>query len=111
MQIQEVCIDTVRSADTTINITEKQIFVQVPMKKDCTINYHTVSLIEPVTYETETVQVVRNKPNRQEPMTFDLPINSFLFVMATVMAVRYLATCSVSWANLINDLKHELNKA
>lgn len=111
LQVQDICIDTVRSADSAINNARKQVTIKEVLKKDCTIQEVDVSLVEPITYVTETVQVVRNQPIQQEPMMLDLPINSFLFAVATVMTVRYVATCSASWSNLIKDLKHEYNKA
>jgi hypothetical protein len=110
-ELQGICIDTVRSGDTAINIVQKEVLIKVDAVSNLKRNQDTVSLIEPETYVPVTVHIVRNQPIQQEPMTFDLPINYFLFALATVMTVRYVTTCSASWANLIKDLKHELGKA
>ena len=74
-----------------------------------TIRPADVSLISESTYSPVIIHQVRNQPEIEQPMNFDLLINSLLFSFMLVLSVKYVLTCGPSWASLFRELKQELS--
>jgi hypothetical protein len=74
-----------------------------------TIRPDDVSLISESTYSPVIIHQVRNQPEIEQPMNFDLLINSLLFSFMLVLSAKYVLTCGPSWASLFRELKQELS--
>jgi hypothetical protein len=74
-----------------------------------TIRPADVSLISESTYSPVIIHQVRNKPEIEQPMNFDLLINSILFSFMLALSVKYVLTCGPSWASLFRELKQEFS--
>jgi hypothetical protein len=74
-----------------------------------TIRPADVSLISESTYSPVIIHQVRNQPEIEQPMNFDLLINSLLFSFMLVLSAKYVLTCGPSWASLFRELKQELS--
>lgn len=74
-----------------------------------TIRPADVSLISESTYSPVIIHEVRNKPEIEQPMNFDLLINSILFSFMLALSAKYVLTCGPSWASLFRELKQEMS--
>jgi hypothetical protein len=74
-----------------------------------TIRPADVSLISESTYSPVIIHEVRNKPEIEQPMNFDLLINSILFSFMLALSAKYVLTCGPSWASLFRELKQEFS--
>jgi hypothetical protein len=74
-----------------------------------TIRPADVSLISESTYSPVIIHQVRNQPEIEQPMNFDLLINSILFSFMLALSAKYVLTCGPSWASLFKELKQEFS--
>ena len=92
------------AVDIVAPIVNKVVHISID-----TIRPADVSLISESTYSPVIIHEVRNQPEIEQPMNFDLLINSILFSFMLGLSAKYVLTCGPSWATLFRELKQELS--
>ena len=65
-----------------------------------------VSLYPAATYYIPKTHSVRNEPNTQTPMNYDILLNGVVFSFTLWLSAKYLMGCGAAWRSLINDLRN-----
>lgn len=65
-----------------------------------------VSLLAEPTYYTFKSQPVRNTPEIETPMNYDILFNGVVFGFTLWMSAKYLMGCGAAWRSLISDLRN-----
>lgn len=71
-----------------------------------TIQPCNVSLLAAPTYHTFKSQPVRNVPEIDTPMNYDILFNGIVFSFTLWMSAKYLMSCGAAWRSLISDLRN-----
>ena len=104
------------NADTSFAQANRESFEAVmaqPRKEKVLTAFDTiqpcdVSLLAAPTYYTVKPQPVRNTPNLETPMDYDILLNGIVFSFTLWMSAKYLMGCGAAWSNLLHDLRKEL---
>jgi len=65
-----------------------------------------VSLLAAPTYYIPKSQLVRNEPQSETPMNYDILFNGIVFSFTLWMSAKYLMSCGAAWRSLISDLRN-----
>ena len=65
-----------------------------------------VSLYPAATYYIPKTQSVRNEPNTETPMNYDILANGIVLTFTMLLTIKYALGCAPAWTALYNDLKN-----
>ena len=65
-----------------------------------------VSLYPAATYYIPKTHSVRNEPNTQTPMNYDILANGIVLTFTMLLTIKYALGCVPAWTALYNDLKN-----
>jgi hypothetical protein len=100
-------------ADTSFAQTNRESFQAViatpPKPKELTafdtIQPCDVSLYPAATYYFPKSQIVRNEPQSEMPMNYDILANGIVLTFTMLLSVKYALGCVPAWSALIQDLR------
>lgn len=101
-------------ADTSFAQTNRESF-QAVMKQPKPVRELTafdtiqpcdVSLYPAATYYTPKSHIVRNEPQTQTPMNYDILANGIVLTFTMLLTIKYALGCVPAWTALFNDLKN-----
>lgn len=101
-------------ADTSFAQTNRESFQAVikqpkPVRQLTafdTIQPCDVSLYPAATYYIPKSHIVRNEPQTQTPMNYDILANGIVLTFTMLLTVKYALNCVPAWTALFNDLKN-----
>lgn len=101
-------------ADTSFAQSNRESFQAViampPKPKELTafdtIQPCDVSLYPAATYYIPKSQLVRNEPQSESPMNYDILANGIVLTFTMILTVKYALGCVPAWTALFNDLKN-----
>jgi hypothetical protein len=101
-------------ADTSFAQTNRESFQAVikqpkPVRELTafdTIQPCDVSLYPAATYYIPKSQLVRNEPQTESPMNYDILANGIVLTFTMLLTVKYALGCVPAWTALFNDLKN-----
>lgn len=64
-----------------------------------------VSLYPAATYYIPKTQFVRNEPQTQKPMNYDILANGIVLTFTMLLTIKYALGCVPAWRALISDLR------
>jgi hypothetical protein len=64
-----------------------------------------VSLFPAATYYIPKTHIVRNEPQTETPMNYDILANGLVLTFTLLLTVKYALGCVPAWTNLIQDLR------
>jgi hypothetical protein len=100
-------------ADTSFAQTNRESF-QVVIKQPKPVRELTafdtiqpcdVSLYPAATYYIPKSQLVRNEPQTESPMNYDILANGIVLTFTMLLTVKYALNCVPAWIALIQDLR------
>ena len=65
-----------------------------------------VSLYPAATYYIPKSHSVRNEPNPETPMNYDILANGIVLTFTMLLTIKYALGCASAWTALYNDLKN-----
>ena len=101
-------------ADTSFAQSNRESFQAViatpPKPKELTafdtIQPCDVSLYPAATYYIPKSHSVRNEPNTETPMNYDILANGIVLTFTMLLTIKYALGCVPAWRALFNDLKN-----
>lgn len=101
-------------ADTSFAQTNRESFQAVikqpkPVRELTafdTIQPCDVSLYPAATYYIPKSQVVRNEPQTESPMNYDILANGIVLTFTMLLTVKYALGCVPAWSALFKDLRN-----
>ena len=101
-------------ADTSFAQTNRESFQAVikqpkPVRELTafdTIQPCDVSLYPAATYYIPKSQIVRNEPQTESPMNYDILANGIVLTFTMLLTIKYALGCVPAWTALFNDLKN-----
>ena len=96
-------------ADTSFAASNRESFQAViaqPIKPKVLTAFDTiqpcdVSLYPAATYYTPKTHSVRNEPEMQTPMNYDILANGIVLTFTMLLTIKYAMGCAAAWGNLI----------
>lgn len=64
-----------------------------------------VSLYPAATYYIPKTQLVRNEPQTQKPMNYDILANGIVLTFTMLLTIKYALGCVPAWRALVSDLR------
>jgi hypothetical protein len=100
-------------ADTSFAQTNRESFqavIATPPKPKVLTAFDTiqpcdVSLYPAATYYIPKSQLVRNEPQSETPMNYDILANGIVLTFTMLLTVKYALNCVPAWSALIQDLR------
>lgn len=100
-------------ADTSFAQTNRESFqavIATPPKPKVLTAFDTiqpcdVSLYPAATYYIPKSQIVRNEPQSEMPMNYDILANGIVLTFTMLLSVKYALGCVPAWSALIQDLR------
>ena len=100
-------------ADTSFAQTNRESFqavIATPPKPKVLTAFDTiqpcdVSLYPAATYYIPKSQLVRNEPQTESPMNYDILANGIVLTFTMLLTVKYALGCVPAWSALIQDLR------
>lgn len=100
-------------ADTSFAQTNRESFqavIAMPPKPKVLTAFDTiqpcdVSLYPAATYYIPKSQLVRNEPQTESPMNYDILANGIVLTFTMLLTVKYALNCVPAWSALIQDLR------
>lgn len=100
-------------ADTSFAQTNRESFqavIATPPKPKVLTAFDTiqpcdVSLYPAATYYIPKSQIVRNEPQSEPPMNYDILANGIVLTFTMLLTVKYALGCVPAWSALIQDLR------
>ena len=100
-------------ADTSFAQTNRESFqavIATPPKPKVLTAFDTiqpcdVSLYPAATYYIPKSQIVRNEPQSETPMNYDILANGIVLTFTMLLTVKYALGCVPAWSALIQDLR------
>jgi hypothetical protein len=100
-------------ADTSFAQTNRESFqavIATPPKPKVLTAFDTiqpcdVSLYPAATYYIPKSQLVRNEPQTESPMSYDILANGIVLTFTMLLSVKYALGCVPAWSALIQDLR------
>ena len=100
-------------ADTSFAQTNRESFqavIATPPKPKVLTAFDTiqpcdVSLYPAATYYIPKSQLVRNEPQSETPMNYDILANGIVLTFTMLLTVKYALNCVPAWSALIEDLR------
>lgn len=100
-------------ADTSFAQTNRESFqavIATPPKPKVLTAFDTiqpcdVSLYPAATYYIPKSQLVRNEPQSETPMNYDILANGIVLTFTMLLTVKYALGCVPAWSALIQDLR------
>lgn len=100
-------------ADTSFAQSNRESFQTViatpPKPKELTafdtIQPCDVSLYPAATYYTPKSHIVRNEPQSETPMNYDILANGIVLTFTMLLTVKYALNCVPAWSAFIQDLR------
>lgn len=65
-----------------------------------------VSLYPAATYYIPKSQIVRNEPNPETPMNYDILANGIVLTFTMLLTIKYALGCVPAWTALYKDLRN-----
>jgi hypothetical protein len=101
------------NADTSFAQANRESFQAVmaqPVKPKVLTAFDTiqpcdVSLFPSATYYIPKTQIVRNEPNTETPMNYDILANGIVLTFTMLLTIKYALGCVPAWRSLIADLR------
>lgn len=100
-------------ADTSFAQTNRESFqavITTPPKPKVLTAFDTikpcdVSLFPAATYYIPKSQLVRNEPQSETPMNYDILANGIVLTFTMLLTIKYALNCVPAWSALIQDLR------
>ena len=100
-------------ADTSFAQTNRESFqavIATPPKPKVLTAFDTiqpcdVSLYPAATYYIPKSQLVRNEPQTESPMNYDILANGIVLTFTMLLTIKYALGCVPAWSALIQDLR------
>lgn len=100
-------------ADTSFAQTNRESFqavIATPPKPKVLTAFDTiqpcdVSLYPAATYYIPKSQLVRNEPQTESPMNYDILANGIVLTFTMLLTIKYALNCVPAWSALIQDLR------
>jgi hypothetical protein len=100
-------------ADTSFAQTNRESFqavITTPPKPKVLTAFDTikpcdVSLFPAATYYIPKSQLVRNEPQSETPMNYDILANGIVLTFTMLLTIKYALNCVPAWTALIQDLR------
>lgn len=100
-------------ADTSFAQTNRESFqavIATPPKPKVLTAFDTiqpcdVSLYPAATYYIPKSQLVRNEPQSETPMNYDILANGIVLTFTMLLTIKYALNCVPAWSALIQDLR------
>jgi hypothetical protein len=100
-------------ADTSFAQANRESFqavIATPLKPKVLTAFDTiqpcdVSLYPAATYYIPKSQIVRNEPQSEMPMNYDILANGIVLTFTMLLTVKYALGCVPAWSALIQDLR------
>jgi hypothetical protein len=101
------------NADTSFAQSNRESFqavIATPPKPKVLTAFDTiqpcdVSLYPAATYYIPKSQLVRNEPQTESPMNYDILANGIVLTFTMLLTVKYALGCVPAWSALISDLR------